>query len=274
MTSNTNRLDGMDMTDELINLLREIRPSFSDVGSRDVDTRRKQNQIDHAIELLSASKPAALEGWKMVPVEPDDAMIEAAQKVWHTPYQCADPTMHVWDAMLAASPATPSSDMQDDRGALLPCPFCGDQAEYKYNSFHDDDSMAVCRCCGAQAFWKKWQARAASTSANVAPAATVQAGEAIYQRLTQRDPELWSDVRKATFDVCAGRRRIVYAAPQSSQPVEAGEAKRFPTPISISTDKICEIAGKYNLGNPRLDALRGFVNEVIIVNEAEYAKSE
>ncbi|CAE6899742.1 hypothetical protein [Paraburkholderia domus] len=46
------------MTDELINLLREIRPSFSDVGSRDVDTRRKQNQIDRAIELLSASKPA------------------------------------------------------------------------------------------------------------------------------------------------------------------------------------------------------------------------
>jgi hypothetical protein len=64
------------------------------------------------------------------------------------------------------------------------------------------------------------------------------------------------------------------AAPQPSQPVEAGEAKRFPTPISISTDKICEIAGKYNLGNPRLDALRCFVNEIIIVNEAEYAKSE
>jgi hypothetical protein len=63
MTSNTNRLDGMDMTDELINLLREIRPNFSDVGSRDVDTRRKQNQIDRAIELLSASKPAVPQTW-------------------------------------------------------------------------------------------------------------------------------------------------------------------------------------------------------------------
>jgi hypothetical protein len=64
------------------------------------------------------------------------------------------------------------------------------------------------------------------------------------------------------------------ASPQPSRPVEVGEAKRFPTPISISTDKIFEIASKYNLGNPRLDALRGFVNEVILVNEAEYAKSE
>lgn len=52
-------INGAMMTDELISLLREIRPSFSDAGSRDVDTRRKQNQIDSAIELLSASKPAA-----------------------------------------------------------------------------------------------------------------------------------------------------------------------------------------------------------------------
>src|SRR5580692_7041987 len=61
----------------------------------------------------------------------------------------------------------------------------------------------------------------------------------------------------------------VYRSPAA--PAQAGEAKRFPTPISISTEKICEIAGKYNLGNPRLDALRCFVNEIIIVNEAEYA---
>ncbi|MGF6764017.1 hypothetical protein P3T24_004348 [Paraburkholderia sp. GAS33] len=54
----------------------------------------------------------------------------------------------------------------------------------------------------------------------------------------------------------------------------AAVAVAHPTPISITTDQIAEIAGKYNLGNPRLDALRGFVNEVIIVNGAEYAKSE
>jgi hypothetical protein len=53
----------------------------------------------------------------------------------------------------------------------------------------------------------------------------------------------------------------------------AAVAATYPTPISISTDQIAEIANKYNLGNPRLDALRCFVNEVIIVNGAEYAKS-
>lgn len=52
------------MADELIELLREIRPSFSDVGSRDVDTRRKQNQIDRAIALLSASESAKSEAWE------------------------------------------------------------------------------------------------------------------------------------------------------------------------------------------------------------------
>jgi hypothetical protein len=44
--------------------------------------------------------------------------------------------------------------------------------------------------------------------------------------------------------------------------------------IAIRLDQIAEIANKYALGNPRLDALLGFVNEVIIVNGAEYAKSE
>lgn len=47
------------MNDELIALLRAIRPSYSDVGSRDVDTTASQKKIDHAIELLSASPPAA-----------------------------------------------------------------------------------------------------------------------------------------------------------------------------------------------------------------------
>ncbi|MBB5444606.1 MULTISPECIES: hypothetical protein [unclassified Paraburkholderia] len=54
----------------------------------------------------------------------------------------------------------------------------------------------------------------------------------------------------------------------------SAQATVHPTPISISTEKICEVAKKYNLGNPRLDALRGFVNEIILVNGAEYAKSE
>jgi hypothetical protein len=85
--------------------------------------------------------------------------------------QCAmfDESMMSIAAPLAneASKPMPSVE-QDERGELLPCPFCGDKAEYKYNAFHGNNSLAVCRGCGAQAFWSKWQARAASTSANVA----------------------------------------------------------------------------------------------------------
>jgi hypothetical protein len=41
------------MNERLIELLREIRPNFGDVGSRDVDVRKKQEQIDEAIALLA-----------------------------------------------------------------------------------------------------------------------------------------------------------------------------------------------------------------------------
>jgi hypothetical protein len=58
MTTTTSKL-GADM-DELISLLREIRPSYGDVGSRDVDVRKRQEQIDRAIELL-ARQPAAID---------------------------------------------------------------------------------------------------------------------------------------------------------------------------------------------------------------------
>jgi hypothetical protein len=155
MTSNTNRLDGMDMTDELINLLREIRPSFSDVGSRDVDTLRKQNQIDRALELLSASKPAVIEGWRLVPVEPTNAMTYVGQKHRYEPVWSIGA---IYRAMLAASPAAPA-----------------------------------------------------------------QSGEPIYQiRGTLREGHPWHDVGIEGFRQAESRhnyeRRIVYAAPQSSQP--------------------------------------------------------
>jgi hypothetical protein len=44
---------------------------------------------------------------------------------------------------------------------LLPCPFCGGKAKRSFNEFYRDDSIASCCQCGAAAYWKKWQARAA-----------------------------------------------------------------------------------------------------------------
>jgi len=76
----------------------------------------------------------------------------------------------------------------------------------------------------------------------------------------------------AAGDLATARGRIVELEAERDALLAA--AGKEAVAIAISTEKICEIAGKYDLGNPRLDALRGFVNEIIIVNGAEYAKSE
>jgi hypothetical protein len=54
-------------------------------------------------------------------------------------------------------------------------------------------------------------------------------------------------------------------------PHDFPESLKTPAPIAISVEKIAEVARKYAIGNPRLDALQGFVNEIILVNGAEYA---
>ena len=87
---------------------------------------------------------------------------------------------------------------------------------------------------------------------------------AIKSDTTDDDDDVWDSYRMA---------ELAWQAALASNRA-AAVAAVHPTPISITTDQIAEIAVKYNLGNPRLDALRGFVNEVIIVNGAEYAKSE
>lgn len=106
MSATTNTIDGaVMMQQELIQLLREIRPSFGDVGSRDIDTRRRQQQIDRAIELLSASDAVATLGWKLVPNQPTTEMLTAGSGAIdlhsHSP-------LALWGAMLAASPAAPT----------------------------------------------------------------------------------------------------------------------------------------------------------------------
>jgi hypothetical protein len=56
-------------------------------------------------ETTAAAQPVAVavpDGYVIVPVEPTDAMCEAADKIWRQ-IGIIDPTMHVWDAMLAAS---------------------------------------------------------------------------------------------------------------------------------------------------------------------------
>jgi hypothetical protein len=44
------------MNTELIELLREVRPNYGDVGSRDVDVTRRQKAIDRAIQILETGE--------------------------------------------------------------------------------------------------------------------------------------------------------------------------------------------------------------------------
>lgn len=375
MTAPTTKLDGaMTLSQELIDLLREIRPSFSDVGSRDVDTRRKQNQIDRALELLSASKPAVahdllamlidvyddgqnnapedrcyVEGtWKEVLSEarsylaaspaapaqspkscqtgwgdichmakhdgvvcPDDscdiddgvraAPVQSGEPVAYVPVHPrsgplwantvptldADRPRHyeVWPVYFAPQPSQPAQS--GEQGIMPPD---GDKEHCRRLYMQE----RACRQQWQQAFdplarmasGPELLERLAPPQATATRTHTTQAGESVagialrnlgneneWRSILECNPE-WLHLSAPDY-FPVGTVLTLPAAPQPSPTaVEVSNVKRFPAPISISTDKICEIAGKYNLGNLRLDALRGFVNEVIIVNEAEYAKSE
>jgi len=55
-------VSGADELAELLSLLREIRPSHGDVGTRDVDVTAQQARIDRAIALLSQPQPSGNAG--------------------------------------------------------------------------------------------------------------------------------------------------------------------------------------------------------------------
>lgn len=71
-----------------------------------------------AIELLSASKPAVPEGWKLVMVERSYDMRAKAIIAFNTTEQSGkdrDDALHAaWQAMLAACPAAPLTDNEED----------------------------------------------------------------------------------------------------------------------------------------------------------------
>jgi hypothetical protein len=74
--------------------------------------------------------------------------------------------------------------------------------------------------------------------------------------------------------ICNGVEGCDHTVPERARAASTSANVAQGAAIAIRLDQIAEIANKYALGNPRLDALLGFVNEVIIVNGAEYAKSE
>lgn len=83
------------MTPEAQALADEIKRLARDVGHE-----ARWNDLTSAIDRLAAmAQPAVPQGWRVVPVEPTDEMIDAT---YH-----GQPLADIWRDMLAASP-TPS----------------------------------------------------------------------------------------------------------------------------------------------------------------------
>jgi len=141
--------------------------------------------------LLSASKPAAPEGWKLVPVVMTAAMINAwsnGNSVSSDEVAVRTPFQDAWSRVLAAISAAPS-DTQDERE--------------RFYAQGRQDGVRI------------GEARAALA------AAPAQSGEPIYQ--IEQHNGSWLDVSEDAYESTEeNRRRIVYAAPQPSPSAVAG----------------------------------------------------
>jgi hypothetical protein len=174
MTSNTNRLDGMDMTDAYTqDLIKRLY-----LAGRHPDNAIAM-EAARAIELLSASKPAALQGFAVKRIEGHGWIIDPPSGSRWVAYE-GTPAGELIQA-LAAAPTAPSADTKDERGAFeyyLDQPF----SELPTSDAGRNDARRMCfedLGIPLDIVFYVWQAgSAASTSANVAPAATVQSHEA------------------------------------------------------------------------------------------------
>ena len=85
--------------------LMESLPEINPLNYNDDDVRCLN---DWAISVWQAYRSGKLrevgDGEVVVPREPTEAMLAAAEKEWRK--GCLNPTIHVWDAMLAAKDAS------------------------------------------------------------------------------------------------------------------------------------------------------------------------
>jgi hypothetical protein len=193
-------IDGAMMTDEQL-----AKMAFEKFGIVADDAEI----VAFARALLSASKPAAPSD--LVKIISKSLEPECAQVV-------DDEFFNLIDA------AAPSADMQDERGAFFDVVFDGPPSHVSGRFVEVEDEQGRAFNAGewvdrGNGLWALRIPRAASTSANVAPAATVQAGEAVG--IVGRGPnDVWVEW---IGEPPAGGSKL-YATPQSSQPVEAGDS--------------------------------------------------
>jgi hypothetical protein len=120
-----------------------------------------------------------------------------------------------------------TQNTKDAGASLLPCPFCGGKANFSRNEFHGDDSMATCACCGATAFWRKWNERIAPTAEQ---AEGVRVGESVaafaLRALVAAGHVPQSKVDEAL--AIAANTPGVLAACSGDDPIDAEDLEKLP----------------------------------------------
>jgi len=149
------------------------------------------------LALLSASKPAAPEGWKLVPVEPTEGMMNA--------FQCA--STKEYQDMLAAAPAAPAQSGEWDAYRLKVAEDCNERL------------MSACSDAGCpdgvnMADWIRGLGMLAPSCVAPAPDKRLPSREEIQNLRDHGHGE------EAAYWEEALRK----AAPQPSQPAQSGEA--------------------------------------------------
>jgi hypothetical protein len=265
MTAPNNLLSGATMTDsdiamtELERLIREYGYRCYESESSDTMNAALDDVLSYARPLLSASKPAAPEGWKLVPLELTDEMggaffnaelggrpFESHQDAeW---YGNRKQLQESYAAMLAAAPAAPSAeaaaqsaDAQDKRGAFEAWMQTGEIDPTpnlsRDGDFYDD--------ADAEHAWRIFQVVAALFAKPDAAS-----GEPIYQ-VTFSDDDGWLDTHAHVYNNHPEHaRRIVYTAAQPAQTPQVasqGDERQYDVENAL-TDALAELIDKIKPG--------------------------
>jgi hypothetical protein len=320
MTSNTNRLDGMDMTDvlqsnQLYEALKLAIGMLSLHGHED-DAKK----VVAEARLLSASKPAAQEPQSNRCPDCFGAGVYAKAAVLPEPPDVTCARCNGRGTLYAASPAAPSAHTQDERGAFFDVVFDGPPSHVSGRFVEVEDEQGRSFNAGdwidrGNGLWALRIPRGASTStnvvqgeggvlaasqknidalftrvtdwvnthnipfeaqnelfgilaanvrtppaqtANVAPAATVQSGEAVSAYCPSQFGKQPHAFNHQKCGYCG------IAAPQSSQPVEGGEAT-----YASSQATNCARCGEHKHTPLRIDWMGGYVCLTCIDKELE-----
>ncbi|MFM0405250.1 hypothetical protein [Paraburkholderia dipogonis] len=222
-----NKLDvGAMMTDDdILRLVAQVLGNpllFEDLKQDFTVHTEADDWIKFARVLLSASKPAAPEGWKLVPIKPTAQIVDAGGRARIDDFKLNDTTLTLKDAhrvaeamyraMIAASPAapqpSPTAVVLDERAEFeawwvreVPERYRADTLRVLKQSRELDGAYGIGK---SQAAWEGWQARSVAQPVEQTWALTDDARDAArYRWLRQQH---WNE---ADMFVVAGSKSQV-----------------------------------------------------------------